>query len=92
MKCDCRACGESFGGETAFKARRTGDFTHEAPNYGRRCLTRQEMKAKGWFQNEAGRWAMSEWDKNYRLPICRASTGGDQAPAASEAGVAGGPL
>lgn len=84
MKCECRACGESFGGESAFNRHRVGEFSMTPPNYGRRCLTEQEMAGKGWFRNAAGRWSTSAWDKNYRLPICRRSTGGDRGPGAAE--------
>jgi len=54
--CRCTACGLSFKSTSAFAAHRRGDFTREAPHYGRRCLTADELTAKGYAPNERGFW------------------------------------
>ena len=62
----CTACGQDFAGITYFDKHRVGTFDYaysaglklEPPREdGRRCLTRDEMTAKGWALNKDGRWA-----------------------------------
>lgn len=47
----CRGCGEFFNSTFAFDKHRTGDFGKN-----RRCLTPDEMRAKGMSKNAAGFW------------------------------------
>ena len=46
----CPACGELFNSSGAFDKHRTGDFS------ARRCLSVEEMTAKGMVPNETGFW------------------------------------
>lgn len=48
----CRECNQVFAGIVAFDAHRTGSFTRKQ----RRCLTQDEMKARGLTRNEKGWW------------------------------------
>ena len=54
----CRSCRKDFGSVSAFDAHRVGkhshDWSEEKPD-GRRCLDGEEM-AKGWHQDNNGRW------------------------------------
>lgn len=50
----CRGCGEFFNSTFAFDKHRTGDFGKD-----RRCLTVDEMEAKGMSKNAAGFWVSS---------------------------------
>jgi hypothetical protein len=61
--CQCRGCGEYFNSTYAFDMHRTGEYTHEPPKDGRRCLTPDEMHAKGMTENAGGWWisARSSW-------------------------------
>lgn len=47
----CPACCETFNGHTAGDMHRVGEHGVD-----RRCLSVQEMLAKGMAQNDAGRW------------------------------------
>lgn len=60
----CRGCGEYFNSTAAFDKHRTGNF-HERT---RRCMTKDEMVAKGMAQRADGFWVgsvmtNSYWDK-----------------------------
>ena len=46
----CGDCGEDFGGKTLLKNHRTGRGN------GKRCLTPDEMSAKGWRKDDKSRW------------------------------------
>ncbi len=48
----CGACGLVFVSMKAFDAHRAGPYTRG----GRRCLTQQEMRARGMAQDGKGRW------------------------------------
>jgi hypothetical protein len=50
----CCACGQLFNSTFAFDKHRTGEFGKD-----RRCLTTDEMKAKGMAVNAAGFWVSS---------------------------------
>jgi hypothetical protein len=50
----CRGCERTFAGIVAFDAHREGKCTRKK----RRCLTEQEMRTKGMFQNEKGWWGI----------------------------------
>lgn len=55
-RCQCSECGEYFGSVNGFDRHRTGKYEMTPPNYGRRCLTPEEMTAKKMRQNERGFW------------------------------------
>lgn len=50
----CRGCGEYFNSTFAFDKHRTGEHGKD-----RRCLTPDEMRAKGMDKNVAGFWISS---------------------------------
>jgi hypothetical protein len=50
----CGGCHEYFNSSFAFDKHRTGEFGKD-----RRCLTTDEMKAKGMAVNAAGFWVSS---------------------------------
>jgi len=50
----CQGCKQYFNSTAAFDKHRTGDF-----GGGRRCLTDNEMLAKGMDRNSAGFWVGS---------------------------------
>jgi hypothetical protein len=56
----CRTCGQDFGGVRAFDLHRVGthayDYSTSRPD-GRRCLTTDEMLARGLYPNATGRWS-----------------------------------
>lgn len=49
--CQCMACGEYFNRVSTFDKHRVGEHGPE-----RRCLTAEEMAAKGWSHNSRGLW------------------------------------
>lgn len=53
-KCRCAACGEYFNSESIFDRHRAGDF-RKGPG-ARRCLTREEMAARGYARSATGHW------------------------------------
>lgn len=68
-RCRCPACGEHFNVVSTFDAHRTGGYD------ARRCLTSDEMTARGWLRNDAGFWITS------RMPpgrLNRARRSGDR--------------
>jgi hypothetical protein len=50
----CGSCAEHFNSTFAFEKHRTGDFGKD-----RRCLSPEEMLAKGMSKNAAGFWISS---------------------------------
>ncbi len=50
-KCLCRSCGLYWTSEAAFAAHRVGEY-----GINRRCLTQDELRAKGFAPNEGGYW------------------------------------
>jgi hypothetical protein len=54
----CGACRQDFTSLRLFEAHRVGDHALDWPEHdnGRRCLDIEEMQAKGWTQDEKGRW------------------------------------
>jgi hypothetical protein len=62
---ECPSCGELFNSVAAFDKHRTGTFggPHNQPAK-RRCLTRDEMMAKGMEKNTAGFWVTKLRDEN----------------------------
>jgi hypothetical protein len=53
-RCQCTACGEYFNRVSTFDRHRVGTFGLD-----RRCLTLDEMAAKGWHTNAAGFYVTS---------------------------------
>lgn len=54
----CGACGSDFTSVDLFDRHRVGKHELDYPEHadGRRCLTVEEVTAKGWARNERGRW------------------------------------
>jgi hypothetical protein len=48
----CRACDHIFSSVKAFDLHRTGSFKKNT----RRCMSKEEMRAKGLIQNAKGWW------------------------------------
>jgi len=55
-QCQCRHCGELFTRLRAFERHRVGPFSDKGIH--RRCLTPEEMAAKGWTKNRKGFWVI----------------------------------
>lgn len=56
QRCQCAGCGQGFNRVSTFDKHRTGDFVSASGPNTRRCLTPDEMAAKGWTLNAAGFW------------------------------------
>ncbi len=55
----CGACGEDFTSVETFDRHRVGEHEHRfstAHPEGRRCLSGDEVLAKGWQWDDKGRW------------------------------------
>lgn len=57
----CQSCKQYFNSNKAFDKHRRGEF-----GVNRRCLTPDEMKAKGMLINHAGFWITKEYDPNIK--------------------------
>jgi hypothetical protein len=66
---ECGACGEDFGGVSAFDAHRIGKHAYlfeeglsmvPPSEDGRRCLSTQEMEARGFAKNARGLWSVGK--------------------------------
>lgn len=57
----CQGCKEFFNSTFAFDKHRAGDFGKD-----RRCLTGEEMDAKGMSKNSAGFWISSAMPELHR--------------------------
>lgn len=56
-RCRCAACGDLFNSTSAFDRHRAGTFAPLGTwPHARRCLTAEELQAKGWSRNGAGFW------------------------------------
>ena len=73
-------CGEKFGSKRAFDGHRVGEHDHTLteglrmnPSLedGRRCLSVDEMQAKGWMQDELGVWIIHKWDSEAKERTAR---------------------
>jgi hypothetical protein len=53
-RCRCSGCGEYFNSVSIFDRHRAGDWQERGAN--RRCLTVDQMLAKGYLKNAAGFW------------------------------------
>jgi hypothetical protein len=53
--CECRACGKRFRSTSGFDTHRTGRTTQTGPDYGRRCLTDDELLGRD-LVNVMGVW------------------------------------
>ena len=75
-RCRCPKCGEHFNSTGMFDRHRIGSFANHAAD--RRCLTPDEMRAKGYLTNSAGYWIRESHRR-------RADSSGDlTAPATTE--------
>lgn len=54
----CRGCNEYFNSNLAFDKHRTGHHGHD-----RRCMTVEEMLAKGMLKNSRGFWITEAYDR-----------------------------
>ena len=67
-KAICSGCGQIFGGESGFEKHRAGEFRKlDVTPSQRRCLTPQEMLARGLHQDERGRW-IKDFDESVCTP------------------------
>jgi hypothetical protein len=55
-QCECGECGQFFNTVNTFDMHRTGDYSDGT----RRCLTGDEMRARGWRVNPHGFWIRGE--------------------------------
>jgi len=56
----CRSCTQDFAGVGLFDAHRTGAHSHlwsVEREDGRRCLSPDELEARGWRLDSRGRWS-----------------------------------
>jgi hypothetical protein len=53
----CSACGATFSSLTGFDAHRVGTPVNVHPDYGRSCLTAEQIAAKGYVLTAKGVWA-----------------------------------
>ena len=63
-RCQCAKCGHYFSRTSTFDKHRTGSFAQPGEWSGtRRCMTADEMTAKGLSRNADGVWitASGEW-------------------------------
>lgn len=54
----CAACEAYFNSNSAFDEHRTGPFGSPGAPSARRCLSGEEMSAKGMARNAAGFWCL----------------------------------
>lgn len=57
----CQGCKQYFNSNSAFEKHRTGKY-----GVNRRCLTPEEMTAKGMLVNHAGFWVTKAYDPNIK--------------------------
>ena len=55
-RCRCSGCSEHFNSVSVFDRHRTGTFGTLRNPGTRRCLSVEEMQARGWLRNAAGFW------------------------------------
>jgi hypothetical protein len=55
-RCRCGECGQHFNRTSTFTAHRIGAFGTVRNPGDRRCLTAEEMQARGWRLNSGGFW------------------------------------
>ena len=60
----CTGCRRTFSSVSAFDLHRVGLFTRSQ----RRCLTPQEMHARGLAQNDKGQWTLPPIETNDVAP------------------------
>jgi hypothetical protein len=53
-RCQCTACNQYFNSTGTFDEHRIGPYSNL------RCLTTEQMTAKGWLVNEDGFWIRSQ--------------------------------
>jgi hypothetical protein len=52
----CTSCGLTFRSAHGFDKHRIGAYSSAPPAYGRRCLTPDELRARGYEPDGKGRW------------------------------------
>lgn len=57
-RCRCMNCGHYFRSSGTFARHRVGNWEQDGAN--RRCLTIEQMLAKGWLQDDVGYWIRSK--------------------------------
>jgi hypothetical protein len=63
-RCHCSACDEYFNSVSVFDRHRVGNWLNDGAN--RRCLTIDEMVARGWSINANGFWIERAWGTQSR--------------------------
>lgn len=71
-RCRCSGCGQLFNSVGSFDGHRTGPYAA-----GRRCLTTEEMMARGWSRNQGGYWITGAMPEE--VTTARAACLGEQA-------------
>lgn len=66
-RCQCGACSALFGGTRLFERHRVGAYVPDQ----RRCLSQDEMRARGWSKNRDGFWIEKEADERARTRLQR---------------------
>lgn len=57
-RCQCPSCGLLFSSVREFDRHRVGDYAKPGQSQGnRRCLTVEELEARGWQTNARGFWS-----------------------------------
>lgn len=56
----CPRCCKTFAGTTAGDMHRVGDWDPSSPDFPRRCLTEERMRAKGMVLNAYGYWSTGD--------------------------------
>jgi len=65
----CDNCAKRFRSVSAFDRHRTGEYAKSCQRNGtRRCMTAEEMQAKGMVQNARGAWMAAPREGGYQRP------------------------
>lgn len=67
--CKAPGCHQSFTGTTAGDMHRTGDHAVSVGPNRRRCLTAEEMEARGMARNSKGHWMTAAGRPISSLPV-----------------------
>jgi hypothetical protein len=79
-RCRCSACGDYFNSTSTFDRHRAGTFAARGTgSHARRCLTADELRAKGWARNAAGFWIERPRKASTTRVEAAAPTGGGSA-------------
>ena len=74
-RCRCTSCGEYFNSVSIFDLHRVGSWQDRGAH--RRCLTVEEMRARGYLKNASGFW-IEKSRQNARERPDRADLSGDR--------------